>query len=212
MMYLEERKQMCEVVRIMFDRNMTNAAGGNVSRKINDEHYIMTPTLMSQQKFCRLEPKDILVIDKDYNIIEGEGALTREVNMHMGVYKVHPNAKVVMHSHPNQTMVYAALSLDMPLLCENVMKLGSIPCLDFAPACSQQLADTVTKHIVEKGDFDNPQAMILNKHGILVVDFELKAAYDLLERIESNAYVSIMSKLFTNEGHEIQDYDYNLEE
>lgn len=211
MLYRKEREEMCEVVRMMFDRNMTNAAGGNVSRRINEEHFILTPTLMAQQKFCRLNPEDILVIDKDYNIIEGNGKLTREVNMHMGVYKNHPNAKVVIHSHPNQTMLYAAMGIDMPLLCENVMKLGRIPCLEFAPACSQMLADRVVSYIKEKDNYTDPLAMILNKHGILIVGFELKAGYDLLERIECNAYVSTMSKIYGYRGNN-EDHNYNLEE
>ena len=44
MMYKKEREELCEVVKLMFDRKLTNAAGGNVSVKINDEHIIMTPS------------------------------------------------------------------------------------------------------------------------------------------------------------------------
>ena len=29
MLYQKEREEMCEVVKVMFDRDLTNAAGGN---------------------------------------------------------------------------------------------------------------------------------------------------------------------------------------
>ena len=73
MLYQKEREEMCEVVKAMFDRDLTNAAGGNLSERMNENHFIMTPTLMAQQKLCRLEPEDILVVDKELNIIEGRG-------------------------------------------------------------------------------------------------------------------------------------------
>ena len=35
MLYREEREIMCEVVKAMFDRDLTNAAGGNLSERMN---------------------------------------------------------------------------------------------------------------------------------------------------------------------------------
>ena len=49
----------------MYDRKFTNAAGGNVSIKVSDDHFIMSPTLMSQNYLCDLNPEQILVIDKE---------------------------------------------------------------------------------------------------------------------------------------------------
>ncbi|PLR75220.1 hypothetical protein CU633_22285 [Bacillus sp. V3-13] len=216
MMYSAERLDLCEVTKMMFDRFITNAAGGNISVKVSDQHFIMTPTLMSQAKFCRLKPEEILVIDRDGHIIDGEGKVTREFNMHIAVFDTLPKAGAVIHAHPKESMVFASLGLPLPHLCESTRKLGEIVTLDFAPATSQQLADNVRKYMQTRVT-DMPVATLLREHGILVIDTTLRKAYDMLERIEFNSYVNIQAKLFEAVGAYKPEQNelglaYNLEE
>ncbi|MGG5253646.1 class II aldolase/adducin family protein [Neobacillus sp. SM06] len=216
MLYLDQRKELCEVTRMMFDRFNTNAAGGNISVKVSEKHFIMTPTLMSQAKFCRLNPEDILVIDKEGTIYEGVGKVTREFNMHIAVYETKPNAGAVVHAHPKESMVFAALGLDLPHFTESTRKLGEIKVLDFAPATSLQLAQMV-KNYMETRKADLPVAALLREHGIIVVDKTLRKTYDMLERIEYNAYVAIHAKIFEGlrmleQKHDAKNFQYNLDE
>lgn len=214
MMYLEERNDLCVVTQMMFDRFITNAAGGNITVKVSEEHWIMTPTLMSQAKHCRLKPEEILVIDKNANIIEGDGKVTREVNMHMAIYDVMPKAGAVIHAHPKESMVFASLGLDLPHLCEATQKLGEIKTLPFAPATSPELAEIVKNYMSNRSE-DVPVATLLREHGIVVVDKTLRKAYDMLERVEYNAYVNIQAKVFEALGivkKENTKHSYNLEE
>ncbi len=213
-MYLEERKDLCVVTKMMFDRFITNAAGGNITVKVSDEHWIMTPTLMSQAKFCRLEPNDILVIDREGIILEGDGRLTREFNMHMAVYETMQGAGAVIHAHPKESMVFASLGLDLPHLCEATQKLGEIKTLDFAPATSPELAEKVQQYLQTRKN-DLPVATLLREHGILVIDKSLRKAYDMLERIEYNAYVNIQANMFQALGKingKKTAFSYNMEE
>lgn len=214
MLYEAERKDLCVVTQMMFDRFITNAAGGNITVRVSEKHWIMTPTLMAQAKFCRLEPENILVIDKEGHILEGDGKLTREFNMHMAVYETLPLAGAVIHAHPKESMVFASLGLEIPHLCEATQKLGEVKTLEFAPATSQELADKVRAYL-ETRKMDIPVATLLREHGILVIDKSLRRAYDMLERIEYNAYVNIQANLFQALGKlntKKTDFSYNLEE
>ncbi|ALC83005.1 MULTISPECIES: class II aldolase/adducin family protein [Bacillus] len=215
MLYRKEREDLCKVVKLMFDRFETNAAGGNVSVRMNEEHIIMTPTLMSQQKFCDLKPFEILVVDMNEQKVEGEGNITREINMHMACYKSRPDIGCVLHSHPRESLVFATVGMDLPNLTEATQKLGHIPTLPFAPATSRELADIVRDYLSTLAHRPVPFAMLLNKHGILVLDKTLHKAYDMLERIEYNSYVA--SKALVFEALNIKKmkkeaYNYNLEE
>lgn len=214
MLYLEERRKMCETVKTMFDRFETNAAGGNLSLKVNDEHFIMTPTLMSQKYLCDLSPFQILVVDSDLNIIEGEGRLTREINMHMAVYKQNPEIKSVIHAHAKESMFWASLGRDMPNITEATQKLGEIKCLDYEPATTAELAESVRKYVEHrKGDI--PLAVLLERHGLIVADKSLEKAYDMVERLEYNADVAYKMWVLSKLGEEVgftKDYAYNTEE
>lgn len=198
MLYLEERQQVCDIARIMFDRKLTNAAGGNISMRINKEHVIMTPTLMSQRKFCKLKPEEIIVMDYDMNKIEGVGGITRESNMHLGVLKEVPLAQAIIHAHPQYAMVYASLGIDIPVYIEACDKLKEIIALPYEKACSADLANRATKYFGERKDEIHNHALValLSRHGILVADKDLYKAYDYLERVELNSYVALQAKIF----------------
>ncbi|WP_429964974.1 class II aldolase/adducin family protein [Enterococcus sp. AZ072] len=214
MLYLEERTKLCKFVKTMYDRKFTNSAGGNVSVKINDEHFIMTPTLMSQNHLCNLTPEQILVIDKNERIVEGSGKITREINMHMACYEENLNIGCVVHAHALDSMVFACMGLDMPNISEATQKLEDIRCLEFAPATSPELARVVRKEV--KQDQTIPKAYLLRKHGVLVVGATLEKTYDMLERLEWNAYIAKEYLIFKQVGvsniDDLVSYNYNIEE
>ncbi|MGY3779328.1 class II aldolase/adducin family protein [Isobaculum melis] len=215
MLYEKERTDLCTIIKNMYQRYGTNAAGGNVSVRINDEHIIMTPTLMSQNHLCDLSPYQILVVDMDENIVEGDGRLTREINMHMACFKQHPSIGCVLHGHAKESMVFASMGIDMPNLTEATQKFGKIPCLPFEPACSPALAEMVRERIEALGDDVLSKAFLLNKHGVLITEASLHKAHDMLERLEYNAYIAYKAMIFDKLAiHKMEEgtYAYNLEE
>ncbi|WP_088810562.1 MULTISPECIES: class II aldolase/adducin family protein [Listeria] len=216
MLYEKERKDLAKIVKTMFDRFETNAAGGNVSVKMNDEHIIMTPTLMSQARLCQLSPYEILVVDQNNEVVEGDGRVTREINLHRACYNENPAIGCVLHAHPKESMLFATLGVDLPNLTEATQKIGRIPTLEFAPATSKELAEIVRQHVADLGEKAVPSASLLNKHGIVVLESSLHKAYDLLERIEYNAYVAQKAMVFDalniHSLTEEKELNYNLEE
>ncbi|EAD7779329.1 hypothetical protein FFC14_00205 [Listeria monocytogenes] len=216
MLYQKEREDLAKIVKTMFDRFETNAAGGNVSVRMNNEHIIMTPTLMSQAKLCDLSPYEILVVDNNNEVVEGDGRVTREINLHRACYVENPKIGCVLHAHPKESMLFATLGMELPNLTEATQKIGQIPTLEFAPATSPELAEIVRKHVIELGENAVPSASLLNKHGIVVLDTSLHKAYDMLERIEYNAYIAEKALVFDALGIQKLAHDrelnYNLEE
>jgi len=215
MLYQQEREELANVVKKMFARYETNTAGGNVSVRMNENHIIMTPTHMSQKYHCELSPYQILVVDMDENIVEGDGGITREINTHMACYKENEKIGCVLHGHALKSMVFATMGIDMPNLTEATQKLGDIVCLDFAPATSPELAEKVRTHLVSKGKDAVTNAILLNKHGVLITDTNLTKAYDILGRLEYNAYIAEKALLFDKLGIAALDktvHNYNLDE
>lgn len=214
MLYYEERIKLAKFVKKMYDRKFSNEAGGNVSIKVSKEHFIMTPTLASQNYLWDLKPEQILVIDKDENVIEGIGKVTREVNMHMAAFQECEKIQTVIHAHPFNSLVFASLGLDMPNLTEGTQKLGEIRCLDFAPATTHELGEVVRAAV--KKDQTIPKAYLLRKHGVLVVGSSLEKTFDMLGRLEWNAKVAkeyLVLKQIGVEGlDDLSNYNYNIEE
>ncbi|MUK87468.1 hypothetical protein GMD78_03520 [Ornithinibacillus sp. L9] len=215
MLYQKEREQLADIVKKMFDRYETNTAGGNVSARVSNEHIIMSPTLMSQKHHCDISPYQVLVVDMDENIVEGDGRITREINMHMACYRHNNNIGAVVHGHSLYSMVFATMGMDMPNLTEATQKFGKIKCLDFAPATSSELAGKVRDYLEKKGHDSVMNTILLNRHGVLVTDKTLEKAYDDLGRLEYNAYIAEKSLVFEKLGIaklNQKEYDFNLVE
>lgn len=188
MLYQCEREKLARFAKNLYDRKITNSAGGNISVKINDKHFIMTPTLMSENYHADLRPDQILVIDRAENVIEGDGNITREVNMHMACYEENSEIGAVLHAHALESMTFATIGIDMPNLTEATKKLGKIKCLEYEKATTMELANKVRKEVRE--DQQIPKAYLLNRHGILITAATLEKAYDMSERLEWNAKIA----------------------
>ncbi|MBE0067570.1 class II aldolase/adducin family protein [Thermoanaerobacterium thermosaccharolyticum] len=198
--YMEEREEVCQLVKDMFDRMMTNAAGGNVSVRVESGKFLMTPALMSEHNRCRLKPEDLLLVDMDMNILEGTRKLTREANMHAGILKEFPCVNACVHAHARNIMTFASFELPIPSVTEATAKFGNIECLPYHPATTKELADATVeyfrtkKNVLEK----HACAVMLARHGIIIAGKSLDEAYNALERIETNAYIVLNSKLLVD--------------
>ena len=76
--YYEMRVEMCKIAKLMWERRLTNAAGGNFAVRVDENRILISPSMMSEHQHCELKPEDFLLIDYDENILEGAGKLSRE--------------------------------------------------------------------------------------------------------------------------------------
>ena len=49
---------MSKVAHYMWDRRLTNAAGGNFAVRVDDNRILISPSLMSERHFCEMKPED----------------------------------------------------------------------------------------------------------------------------------------------------------
>lgn len=198
--YLSEREEVCQLVKDMFDRMMTNAAGGNVSVRVDNNRVLLTPARMSEHNRCRLKPEDLLLVDLDMNVLEGTRALTREANMHLGILKEFPYVNACIHAHSKDIMTFAAFELPIPSVTEATAKFGNIECLPYYEATTKELADATVEYFKTKRNElkKHACAVMLSKHGIIIAGKSLDEAYNALERIETNAYIVLRSKLLVD--------------
>ena len=203
LLYPEEREEMCRIAAMMWERRLTNAAGGNFAMRPKDGHILVTPSLMSLRKHCRIEPKDILLIDYDKNILEGEGALSREGDMHHHLLTGFENIGAVFHAHPFYAMAFVAAGKDIPSVTEATMGRGPVGCIPWTKAYTPELADEVAKYYEERRELANrkPIGVILPLHGVVVTGPDIYEAYSMLERVECDAFCALMSG-FTGQGEE----------
>lgn len=191
------REQVAYIGRMLFEKRLTDAAGGNISVRVGD-YLCMSPTKAGQQRQWQINADDVLVVDMQRNILVGSGGLTRESNVHVGLhaaYKDYGNA--VIHAHPHNLMVFAVANRPMPPIQEATLKFGTTPVIDYAPAHSPKLGEYVVASMRGREERIRKHAAgtIAPWHGLFLMGVNLFAAFDAVERLDNNAYCIIMGQM-----------------
>jgi len=192
--YSDVRCQMATVAKEMWDRKLTNAAGGNFAVSVAENRMLISPSMMSEHHLCSISPDSFLLIDYDENIIEGEGKLSRETKMHILLHKNFDFIKSTIHAHPQYSMVYAAANKPIKTVTEATMKRGEyFGCARPATAYTPELAESVYEYFEEHREFANKIGIgcIMPLHGVIVSGPSLMGAYSCLERMETDAVCNI---------------------
>jgi L-fuculose-phosphate aldolase len=191
----ETRQQIVDIGRLLFDRFLTDAAGGNISARAG-EVICISPRFSGSKYQWRLHPEQVLVVDQAGNKLEGEGEISREARVHIRLYQDFPEGMAVVHSHPRNVMVFATAGQPIPPVWEGTLKFGVIQVCKFAPAHTPDLAEAVAAvmHGQEAALHKQAIAVIAPAHGLFTLGKSLAAAFDATERIEGAAYSILMSK------------------
>lgn len=192
----QTRTKIAETGKLVFARHLTDAAGGNISVRVGDSVCI-TPRFSGSKRHWQLQPNQVLVSDRSGNKLEGDGEVSRESKVHYRLYQEFPDATCVLHSHPRNVMVFVAAGQPIEPVLEATLKFGTIPVTRYAPAHSENLADEIASLIRGKEEAIRKYAtaVIAPWHGLFVVAKDIDAAFDLTERIDTNAYCILMSRL-----------------
>lgn len=190
------RQHLARIGALLFERRLVDAAGGNISAKIGNL-ICLSPRYAGNQHQWQLRPQQVLVIDMQGVIIAGEGQLSRESRVHLRLYEEFGSSgTAVIHAHPHNVMVFAALAQPMPPVLEANLKFGTVKVADFAPAHGAQLAENIVNAL--RGEEARIQkhaaGVIAPWHGLFLMGKDLNAAFDAVERFDTNAYCLLMAR------------------
>jgi len=192
----ETRARIAELGRLMYERRLTDAAGGNISARLGDVVCI-TPRYAGSKHQWRLRPEQVIVADLSGQKLEGEGEISREGKVHFKLLSEFPDGRAVVHGHPCHVMVFAMAARPIVPVLENTLKFGVIQVCRFAPAHSAELPECIAAGLRGQEAAIRRQAagVIVPWHGLFVIGKDLESAYDAVERIDVNAHCILMSRL-----------------
>lgn len=189
------REKIVSIGALLFERHLTDAAGGNISVRVGDL-LVMSPAYAGAQRQWRLRPEEVLIIDlASEAIIDGEGKISREVKVHFALHRQFGDyGKAVIHCHARNMMVFAALAKPMPPVLEANLKFGECKVAQYAPSHSPNLAENIVAVLRGQEARIAKQAagVIAPWHGLFLMGKDLDAAFDAVERFDTNARCILM--------------------
>ena len=191
---LELKEQMCDICHKMWQLGWVAANDGNVSVKLDDGNFLVTPTGISKSF---ITPEKLLIITKDGEIVEGAPGYkpSSEIKMHLRCYRDRDDVGAVVHAHPPAATAFAVahLPMDRYITIESVITIGSVPLTPYGTPSTDEVPDAVAPYLPEHDVF------LLENHGALAVGCDLLTAYYRMETLELSAKVSIYARILGGE-------------
>ena len=188
--YAEEcraRREICRWGKEIYDQGLVKGSGGNLSIRLDENTILLTPTgwfLGHMTEEC------ISKVDMEGNLLDGEKP-TKEVPLHLEVYRTRPNVKAVCHTHSIYAVAYASTvpgGTMMPIYTPGcAAKCGPIMVTAFAAPGSEQLGLNVREGIKASN------ATLMANHGVVAVAGSLETAVGIANEVENNAMIHFIS-------------------
>lgn len=185
----EIKKQMCDIGRRIWEREMVAANDGNFSVKLNENTYLCTPTGVSKGF---MTPDMICKVDKEGNpVTPGKWRPSSEIKMHMRIYRERPDVNAVVHAHPQFATSYAiaGIPLTEKIMPEAVIFLGEVPIANYGLPSTMEIPDAVEPFL---SCYD---AVLLENHGALSWGQDLLSAYFKMESVEFYASLAYKARV-----------------
>jgi L-ribulose-5-phosphate 4-epimerase len=168
-MYDKEKREIINAGLALKEYNLIALSGGNVSMRLPNGQLLVTPSGMA---YDGMVEDDVVVMDIDGTVVEGERRPSVDSLALLHVYKNMERVNAIIHTH----QVYAtAISLVFDKVPNAVTTLanacaGEVQVAPFSSAASLQMGIETVEHI---GDSN---AIILKNHGVITVGKNLKEA------------------------------------
>jgi len=186
------KKEIVNSVKTLYWKGMISNAGGNQSARLPGSNKIwITP---SGYPRVSLEPEDLIAIDMEGNVIEGDLKPSIETFMHLEVYKNRPDVNAVIHAHSPYTMGMAISGFLEITHGEAAAILGDIKIIPYSHPGTIELAKNVGYAVKGEGG-KVPRIIILMNHGILSVGACIHEARAFAEIMEEWSRFNVAAKV-----------------
>ena len=177
------REQLAAFCKMLYDRQLTVSAGGNMSMRINEREVIITP---SGRNKGLLSPDDMVKLSIDGEVLSS-GKPSIEHRFHLALYRMNPETNAIVHCHPLNCVALAVKGAKMRcnLTPEGAILLGDVPMVGYYTPGSEELVGAVA----EQG---HARAMLMERHGALTQGRTIEEAYNRMEELEFQAKLQLM--------------------
>lgn len=156
---------------------------GNISRHFPQQDLVaITP---SDLEYDRMVADDVVVVDKNGEVVEGDLAPSSEVDVHLATYRRRPDVNAIVHTEPVFSNIFGAVGrpIDGVLVNMVIYTKGPVPIMPFQQSNCAKFGEEMCNVM---GDLN---AVIWGNHGLLTVGDTLREAYKTTVAVESAARV-----------------------
>lgn len=185
------RQEIATCTRLLVMQEIMDFSGHVSARIPGTDRILIQPRDTSR---AALTAEDILVVDLDGKVLEGNGPAPSETALHTAVYRARPDALTVCHGHPTISTLFSVVDRPLVAVRNFAYRFDAVPIH----------ADTTHIRTVEQGralseTLANHNVCLLRGHGTVVVSASMQELFmdclDFEENARSLLYASALGPL-----------------
>lgn len=155
--------------------------GGNVSGRDPETGLVVIKP--SGVKYPDLRPEQLIVLDVDGKIVEGNLSPSSDTASHLYIYRQRPEVGGIVHTHSPYATAFAAVNKPIPVVLTAIADEfgGPIPCGGFALIGGEEIGKVVVESI------GRSPAVLLKNHGVFTIGKNAEAAVKAAVMVEDVA-------------------------
>ncbi|MGU3540438.1 3-oxo-tetronate 4-phosphate decarboxylase [Methylobacterium sp. A54F] len=182
------REEICRYGRSLFERGLTPGSSGNISVRLDDGGWLVSPTNAS---LGFLDPARITRLAPDGRVLSGDKP-TKEIPLHAAVYETRAQARAIVHLHSTHAVAVSMLpeidprAVLPPLTAYAVMRAGAVALVPYYRPGDPAVADAI------RGLAGRYASVLLANHGPVVAGESLEGAVFATEELEETAKLYLL--------------------
>ncbi|OWV91803.1 class II aldolase [Rhizobium sp. N122] len=183
-----QREEICRYGRSLFERGLTPGSSGNISLRLEDGGWLVTPTNAS---LGFLDPARISRLDADGRRLSGDKP-TKEIPLHTALYDTRGSARAIVHLHSTHAVALTMLpeidprAVLPPMTPYYLMRAGETALVPYYRPGDPDVADAI------RGLAGKYSSVLLANHGPVVAGDSLEAAVFATEELEETAKLYLL--------------------
>lgn len=187
------RKLVCQQNKALVSNGLVLWTSGNVSARDPETNYVVIKP--SGVLFENLTPENMVIVDLNGNVVEGDLNPSVDMKSHLYVYRHRDDVHGIVHTHSPYATSFAISGESLPIYTTTSAAVfgGEIPISDFVTIGEEEIG----KEIVEK--IGKNSAILIRNHGVFTIgatsEKALKSAVVLEETAQSVHYALCRGKV-----------------
>jgi L-ribulose-5-phosphate 4-epimerase len=179
------REEVCTLHAELPKNNLVAWTSGNLSARDPETNLVVIKP--SGIKFPDLRPENMVVVDIDGKVVEGDYKASSDTASHCVIYRARPDVNGVVHTHSRYATAFAVLGREIPCVTTAMGDEfgGAIPCGGFALIGGEEIGQLVVDTLK---DSHSPSCLLQN-HGVFAIGKNAEGAIKAAIMTEDNAAV-----------------------
>lgn len=187
------------MMRRLYDRGLTTSLGGNISLRVDDDLFLVTPSGLDK---ASLEPDMIALVTLSGENLDPDLKLSIETEMHRMILMNRSDVTAVVHSHPLYASAFSAMAgfpVDTALTAEAWWQLQKPALVPYRKMGSRALAEAVAAAAKEH------DVLAMENHGVVCLGSSLLSAFEKMDVLERACRMTTIAWQATQSGIAVRD-------